>query len=266
MERTPPQSVLEVLRREVNFGCPVQGCGEPYLTWHHFDPPWHVKQHHNPEGMIALCQTHHNLAEGGRWTKKQLKEMKRNPFVKGDSISNRFDYLRKKVVCSFGNIAYDVKNVLTINGERVIGFERDESGYDRLNILIRGEDESVILEMKNNFWTVFADNLYDLRCSAQGRELEIKSKDKQTCLKIRFVDLSLEEFRGKFGVFIRSDYLDRLIAKMENPSSIPLWTIRGTLGWSGKHFVIRDNGIEILPYHITVNSSVLVGGETVFSL
>ena len=51
-----------ILRKESNFGCAK--CGEPYLTYHHFDPPWNEKHHANPEGMIALCAKHANAANG----------------------------------------------------------------------------------------------------------------------------------------------------------------------------------------------------------
>ena len=46
-------AAIRTLRREVGFGCPV--CRSPFLTWHHFDPPYHVEEHWRHEGMIALC-------------------------------------------------------------------------------------------------------------------------------------------------------------------------------------------------------------------
>jgi hypothetical protein len=55
--RTPPIAVRRKLRQEVGFACPVPDCGSPYLTWHHFDPPWHVTPQHEPAGMIALCKS-----------------------------------------------------------------------------------------------------------------------------------------------------------------------------------------------------------------
>lgn len=57
MNRTPPEPVREILRKEVNFGCPIEGCGSPYLEYHHFDPPWHEREHHDPQGMIHCVET-----------------------------------------------------------------------------------------------------------------------------------------------------------------------------------------------------------------
>ncbi len=254
MNRTPPREVLERLRREVNFGCPVRRCGIPYLTWHHFDPPWSIKEHHDPEGMIALCHMHQDLADGGRWTVDQLRSMKRNPFVTNNSISAYYDYLRKKVVCNIGNLAYDARDVLQINRERVIGFEKDRDSYDRLNLLIRGSDGSVIMEMTNNFWTAFSPKLYDLSCSAQGKQLKLRSKDGHTRFEMRFDDLSAVAFQSRFS----SLDVDRLMSRMGNPTTVSVWTIKGTLTW-GKHWLaIRNQEIEELNSHNIVAGSVLV--------
>ena len=70
------------LREEVAFGCPIDGCGSPYLTWHHFDPPWHVEQHHKFEGMVALCLQHHKEGDAGAFTPEQLRTLKEDPFLR----------------------------------------------------------------------------------------------------------------------------------------------------------------------------------------
>jgi hypothetical protein len=49
-------AAIEILRKEVGFGCPI--CRNPLLTWHHFAPPSNVEHHWRPEGMIALCLEH----------------------------------------------------------------------------------------------------------------------------------------------------------------------------------------------------------------
>jgi hypothetical protein len=44
--------------------------------------------------MIALCIRCHPLADGDRWTSEQLREMKRDPYVKYSEISDTYGYLR----------------------------------------------------------------------------------------------------------------------------------------------------------------------------
>ncbi|MEW5735721.1 MAG: hypothetical protein AB1921_12755 [Thermodesulfobacteriota bacterium] len=76
MDRNPPSDVKKLLRQEVNYGCPVPGCGSPFLTWHHFDPPWSVKEHHNPDSMIALCTQCHPMADAGAYSSEQFEALK----------------------------------------------------------------------------------------------------------------------------------------------------------------------------------------------
>jgi len=280
LNRTPPKRVREKLRREVNFGCPVPGCGIPYLTWHHFDPPWKEKEHHNPEGMIALCAKDAALADGGRWTKQQLRQMKRSPYISSDTISENYGYFRKNVVCIIGNVAYDVKNILEIHGERVIGFERDNEGYNRLNLLIRDASGKPILVMEDNIWIAYSKRLFDLRCSTQGKELEIVSKDGRTNFSMRFDDYALDRFRSALlqryqrslkqivGVtdkhFCKSE-VNKFIASIGYDDVVPTWTIRGRLLWGDVCLEICDYLIKDLVTHNVFGMNLVVGGDAAFS-
>ena len=104
--RDPCESIKAKLRQEVNFGCPVryphgEGCGCPILTYHHFDPPWAGNFVHNPDGMVALCHSHHDQADGGAWTKNELQEFKRSPYV-DSAIKCRWPWTAEKLVVQFG--------------------------------------------------------------------------------------------------------------------------------------------------------------------
>lgn len=89
--RDPYRDVKRQLRQEVRFGCPVADCGNPYVTWHHFDPPWRVEHHHRPEGMIALCLEHAPQADAGAFTDDQLRALKRGGGNLSDIIAGRFN-------------------------------------------------------------------------------------------------------------------------------------------------------------------------------
>jgi len=265
VSRTPPKNILEKLRKEVNFGCPVDECGSPYLMYHHYDPPWREKQHHDPEGMIALCTTHAFQADGGRWTKEQLKVMKRNPYIKLGMVKDVYGYLRRDIVCDVGFIGYSVKNILEINGERVIGFVRDESGCDRLNLLIRNEEDEPILIMENNFWMVYSRDLFDLRCSAQGRELEVVSLDGVTNFSMRFDDYSQEDFIKYLSKNIDYENITYFLSRMGNPELIPVWKIRGKLKWGDSYIKIGDFFIEDLNKHNIKSASFVSQSRSALS-
>src|SRR5688572_23167474 len=86
-----PREVTRQLRREVGYGCPE--CRKPLLTFHHFDPTWRGVEElcasegrsptaadHKVTGMIALCQIHHDYADGGGYTRAHLHELKAKAF------------------------------------------------------------------------------------------------------------------------------------------------------------------------------------------
>lgn len=194
--------------------------------------------------MIALCHTHADLADGDRWTTDQIRAFKSNPFVTSGQLSADFGYLRRRVVCRIGNLAWDVHDVLTINGERVIGFERDPEGYDRLNVRICGLNGGVILEMVDNDWTVLTDDLHDLNCGAQGKELRFELEDGLTDFRMRFDDLAPEAFVRELCPTFEEDEVRQVVSTLGTPASVPLWTINATLQWGVSRIEINDSEIR----------------------
>lgn len=173
MDRKPPAEVIRALRKEVGFGCPVPGCANPYLEWHHFDPPFHIRNHHNLEGMIALCIEHHKKADGGAYTQEQLRELKRNK-SQAEMIKGQFDWLRNDLMAVVGgNFYYDTLKVLQLNDRDIVWFRRDDEGYLRLNVRmvsVRPEERAII---EDNVWMNIG-NPEDVSSPPQGKELRIK--------------------------------------------------------------------------------------------
>lgn len=245
VNRTPPKNVRELLRQEVNFGCPVQNCGTPYLMYHHFDPPWHVWEHHEPKGMIALCPTHHFNADGGSWKPDQLRRMKEAPFVTDKTKKERYDYLRKDTVCLAGTIVYPVKEILVVEGKPVIWFERDSEGYDRLNLIIRDSEGRILLRMEDNDFVSYPKFIFDLICPPQGKELQIISSDRKTNFTIRFDECTLFDFGNLLSnIGFRSDQMMKIVIEAKCQDFVPLWTMTGTL-------LLGRNHLEIVPGRLT---------------
>jgi hypothetical protein len=190
--------------------------------------------------MIALCLIHAAQADEDRFTIEQCREMKRNPFVKNQNINEFYGYLRKNTVFHFGNFAYNVRNILVIGNTPVIFFRKDLEEYDRLNLFIVDRNQNPLLLMNDNFWTVFQKNLLDLRCSTRGRELEVRFNDGQTNLFLRFDDVSNSQFRSLFS---ENSYVDMFLQGMNNPDSIPMWTVLGTLTWGQVKMEITESQV-----------------------
>lgn len=188
MNRTPPAEVRRALRREVGFGCPVPGCGSPYLYWHHFDPPWIERQHHNPAGMIALCGEHHAKADAGAYTKEQLQEFKRLGAERTGELRGRFDWMRHRLLAVVGgNFYYDTPVVFEFRGEPAIWFNRDEDGYLLLNVRMLTRSGEPRVRIEDNFWLNRGEP-EDLACPPSGKLLSVRYANGDA-LRIEFVEL-----------------------------------------------------------------------------
>jgi len=182
MERTPPVDVRKQLRREVQFGCPVSGCANPYLEYHHFDPPWREKQHHNPEGMLALCAEHHRKADAGAFTVEQLREMKKES---PNTVRGRFNWLRNELLAVVGGSFYfETPVIFQFQGEKAIWFERDPDNNLLLNIRMVTGSGQPRLSLRNNDWMILG-NPIDFESPPSGKRIHARY-DNGDSLSIEF--------------------------------------------------------------------------------
>ncbi|MEL1217245.1 HNH endonuclease signature motif containing protein [Aeromonas caviae] len=200
-----PKKVKEILREEVGFGCPVKDCGNPYLEYHHFDPPIHIKPHNDPKGMIALCAQHHKKADGNAYTVEQLHDFKMNR-VHSKQVRGNLDWLRRDLLSIVGgNLYYETPIPVQIDGHNLVSFSRDASGFQRLSISmlsLRAEERLIIDE---NSWENIG-NPVDLRSPPQGKELEIHYSNGDH-LYLRFSEVEdKEQLQSMFGISYNSDF------------------------------------------------------------
>jgi hypothetical protein len=183
VSRTPPTDVLTALREEVGFHCPAADadgdiCGNPYLTWHHFDPPWRTETHHRPEGMIALCRTHADKADNGSYTDDQLRRLKAEGRGRGREVSGRFDWMRRDLLAVVGGNAYfRTPVVIQVSNRPVVWFNRNEQHELLLNFDMPAISGASRASIRDNGWTVSPTDVRELICPPSGRKLDIKYKN-----------------------------------------------------------------------------------------
>lgn len=252
-----PKAVKKKLRSEVGFGCPVKGCGNPYLEYHHFDPPVNVRAHNEPEGMIALCAQHHKKADGGAYTVEQLHALKKDK-ANASLVKGNLDWLRKDLLAVVGgNFYYETPKIITIDNIDVVSLVRDEDGYLRLNINMLSLEDSERIIIEANSWENVGEP-HDLRSPPQGKELEVTYSNSDY-LYLRFVELhSFEQAQKRYGTNILQDITFPITAVEVNltiagtqieltPSSSQFGGIQMTGGLSsycGGGVVIRNSGLQ----------------------
>lgn len=170
LTRKPPIAVRRELRSEVLFGCPVTGCGNPYLEYHHFDPQWHVLNHHNPKGMIALCATHHAKADA--FTIEQCRALKANSHTR--KVGGKFDWMRREIVAIVGgNYYYETPNAVVYHGQPVVWFDRDINGYMLLSLNMLTTSREPRTRLIANDWEI-QGNPEDVESPPNGRVPKIR--------------------------------------------------------------------------------------------
>jgi hypothetical protein len=170
VNRIPPVEARRELRREVGFGCPVDDCGNPYLEWHHFDPPWSEREHHDPAGMVALCGEHHKKADAGAYTAEQMRAFKGN---RAALVGGRFDWMRNDLlVVVGGNFYYETPIAVQFRERPVVWLNRDDGGYLLLNIDMLTAAQKPRTRMQDNFWVVLGTPT-DLDCPPSGKRLKV---------------------------------------------------------------------------------------------
>jgi len=243
MNRTPPIDVVRELRNEVGFGCPVGECANPYLEWHHFDPPWHIENHHNPEGMIALCTHHHKKADGGAYTNDQLNAFKNNK-AHAEKVKGQFDWLRNDLLAVVGRICYyETLKVLQIDGNDIVWFKRDEEGYLRLNIKMLSilPRERALIE--DNIWTNIGDPK-DINSPPQGKELRI----------------DYENGDHLFVKFLIMKTAAQAYKKYKNDALLDNEDIKFPITVVEVNYVIGGTGIEFRPSGTSIQTNSFKGG------
>jgi hypothetical protein len=205
--RDPPIEVKRKLRSEVGFACPL--CGSPYLTWHHFDPPWNEGRVHNSDGMIALCLQHHKEADIGTYTNEQLRQLKAKSPPK--NVRGAFNWRREHTifVCG-GNYFFNCEVALQIGSRPLIWFTKDDAGHDLLNIDLYRQDQSIAFSMRNNEWALYPE-MDDVECPPSGRSLRLRHPSGRISLEICFDTLENAEERvdPRAQSFLLNDVQDR---------------------------------------------------------
>jgi len=249
-------ATIRQLRREVGYGCPI--CRNPFLTWHHFDPPFHEEKHWRPEGMIALCLQHHAAADskGGRpgaYTVQQLRELK-NANYSSQDVKGSFPVLQiqKKMLIRVGGVYTDKSSpIISINGEPQISISVGDEDMLNLSFELRNKDDHVLLKMENNWLTAYPNHLHDMTAEPKTNDVTVWLGKRDVGLKFSFKWIAMEELEG----MLESDSRRASAAALRSLGGIG--SLEGTgsdrLGdrikqWAREN-VISDGLVPLLNFH-----------------
>jgi hypothetical protein len=193
----------------VGFGCPVESCDSPYLSWHHFDPPWAVGQHQNPDGMIALCVLHHGQADEGAFTVEQLRALKDPSRNRAESrLRGRFVWRRDRLVLLAGGNWWSGCEILLKCGPiPIIWLSRDQDGYELLNLDLFDPAGVARLQLRDNDWVVDRE-VDDLVCTPRKASLIVKTASLGAELSVSFERATRQDVTRRAIDILRAGYQD----------------------------------------------------------
>ena len=196
MRRTPPESVQRELRREVGYGCPVDGCRQPFLTWHHFDPPWGIRPHHEQQGMIALCRQHHDFADAGGFSNDELRSLKTKD-NSIDSVKANFPWAKMAMLIRLGGCySGGSSTVLRVSEDPVVSLTTGPSGLVSLSFTLKLPDGTIVASMIENVFQSDPLTLHDLSCTASATRIKVLFKPRDIGLDLSFQRLTVEDLSG----------------------------------------------------------------------
>ncbi|SBZ14138.1 HNH endonuclease signature motif containing protein [Klebsiella pneumoniae] len=243
MGRFPPADVRRALRAEVGFGCPVPGCGTPFLEWHHFDPPWSEEEHHRPDGMVALCRLHHIQADNGAFTKEQLKEYKLNGKSNFAKVSAKFNWLRNEIlVVVGGNYYYNSPYVFQVDDNAVIWFNRDTSGNFLLNFSMLSFSGLQRAAMFDNEMLLTGDEV-DVEAPPSAKRIKVSYDNKDS------VFLEFEEYKTDVDLIKAYPSVSPYVSELK----FPVTTLELNMNVGGSSFSLSARKTTLGPFSIEGN-------------
>ena len=195
ISRDPPERVKLQLRQEVGLGCPVADCHEPFLSWHHFDPPWCREHHHRPEGMIALCVRHHAMADRGNFEDSQLREYK-TAGLTAELVKARFEWSRLRQLVRLGGFYATPAGTVELYNRGfcpLLTFNENDQAFLELSFALQDQSGRTLAEMRRNMFQAAPPHLFDIDVDTGGTRIRIRVTSSDVVLDIRTKKYTIEE-------------------------------------------------------------------------
>ncbi len=174
LQRDIPESVARQVRQRCGFGCII--CGNPFIVYHHFDPPFNQAREHRADGISILCANHASEADHGRRSVQNIKIHDADPICRrtGHTIAV-LDSGPTPLKFMMGSAVFDTPVVLMYESVELISFRPPEAKGApwRLNARIFDRDGKGLLKIVDNQWLV-GINRYDI--TARGKTVEVRQK------------------------------------------------------------------------------------------
>ena len=185
LPRDIPEPIARQIRQRCGFGCVI--CGNPFIDYHHFDPPFSQVREHRADGITILCANHHREANHGRRSAESIKAYNADPECRrtGHTVA-ALDGSMRPLKFMMGSAVFDTPVVLMYESTEIISFRPPEAEGApwRLSARIFDRTGRELLRITDNEWRI-GINQYDI--TAQGKTVEVRQKKGDVVLAMDLV-------------------------------------------------------------------------------
>lgn len=184
LKRSIDSPIRRMIRQNCGFGCIKCGCA--IYEYEHVEPEFKDAYIHDPDCIVLLCGSCHNLVTKGLLSKETIKALAKNPKCKQTGFSfGPFDIGNEPPEILMGT--YKCKNVRTlisIEGEPIFTVNPPifNGGPFSLNALMTDLEGNEILRIEQNEWKSNSES-WDIEIV--GRTITIRKKLGDIILMIR---------------------------------------------------------------------------------
>lgn len=259
LQRNIPDSVARQIRQRCGFGCVI--CGDPFIYYHHFDPPFNQAREHRAEGITILCGNHHREADHGRRSIESIKARDADPECRrrGHTVAV-LDGSTGPLKFIMGSAVFDTPVILMYETIELISFRPPETNEApwRLSARIFDRIGRELLRITDNEWRIDT-NRYDV--TAEGKVIEVRQRKGDVVLAMDLVVDGLIHIRRLQMQCFEVDLVcDELSFSVKNRSG---GLVRFVKPPGSNNLISGDIGIRVLPSMkiVEIATSLLPGSS-----
>lgn len=246
LSRSIPSDVKRTVRQKCGFGCVK--CGSAIYQYEHVIPEFKDAKKHDPENIVLLCGSCHDLVTRGILSKISLQEIAKHPKCNEMGFSfGPFDLGGTNPEIIFGSYkCTNVEVLLSVYGESIFSVRPPEvKGAPFLvNALMTDSEGNETLRIENNEWR---SNSLNWDVEVVGKKIIIRKKQSDFALVLRTEPpekLIVEKLKMEYkGVSISCEEEKNIF--ITNPSGGILFTNGMTVKNYKIGLNITENGFEL---------------------
>jgi hypothetical protein len=147
--------------------------------------------------MIALCRRCHDKAEGGAWTKEELRDLKRRPHPRRPAPEELTWTVRRGIIYRLGKSYVAIKggDILRFGERRILWQDRTADGRLLFSFDLLGGAGETLIRIRENSLSIDDVRAWDVRLNTRANRLTVQPSRGHVALDLRLRRLTVDDLR-----------------------------------------------------------------------